>query len=168
MAMIRCYECGKEISDSAERCPHCGCVTSRGETKSQAKALLIQWAITAVAFIGGIALIVSGINGFSIIKLLIGISLVLGGIIDMIVIWCRAKEINDQTEEKSVTVINAEGKVIAEQSNHSSVDRKGTKVVNADGTVVYDNGREWQCPACNYRNPSTLIRCYNCGRRQPE
>jgi len=24
MALIHCYECGKEISDSATSCPHCG------------------------------------------------------------------------------------------------------------------------------------------------
>ncbi len=25
MAMIYCNECGKEISDKADKCPHCGC-----------------------------------------------------------------------------------------------------------------------------------------------
>ena len=25
MALIKCPECGKEISDKAEFCPHCGC-----------------------------------------------------------------------------------------------------------------------------------------------
>ena len=25
MAMIYCSECGKKISDKADRCPHCGC-----------------------------------------------------------------------------------------------------------------------------------------------
>lgn len=25
MAMIKCRECGKDISDQAEMCPHCGC-----------------------------------------------------------------------------------------------------------------------------------------------
>ena len=24
MALIKCYECGKKISDLAEFCPHCG------------------------------------------------------------------------------------------------------------------------------------------------
>ena len=24
MALIKCYECGKEISDTADKCPHCG------------------------------------------------------------------------------------------------------------------------------------------------
>ncbi len=25
MALMKCQECGKEISDKAEACPHCGC-----------------------------------------------------------------------------------------------------------------------------------------------
>ena len=25
MALINCHECGKEISDRAVACPHCGC-----------------------------------------------------------------------------------------------------------------------------------------------
>ena len=33
MALIICSECGKEISDKAEACPHCGCPVS-GEIKS--------------------------------------------------------------------------------------------------------------------------------------
>lgn len=30
MALIRCPECGKEISDSAQVCPNCGCKTELG------------------------------------------------------------------------------------------------------------------------------------------
>ena len=26
MALVKCPECGKEISDSALACPHCGCL----------------------------------------------------------------------------------------------------------------------------------------------
>ena len=27
MALIKCSECGKEISDTAKTCPHCGTIT---------------------------------------------------------------------------------------------------------------------------------------------
>ena len=32
MALIKCSECGREISDKASSCPHCGCpVTGKEE-----------------------------------------------------------------------------------------------------------------------------------------
>lgn len=52
MALINCTECGKEISDSAENCPHCGCKTSRGKTATQGKLLLIN----CIFIIGGLIL----------------------------------------------------------------------------------------------------------------
>jgi len=27
MGLIKCKECGKEISDKAQKCPHCGAIT---------------------------------------------------------------------------------------------------------------------------------------------
>lgn len=33
MALIKCSECGKEISSSAEACPNCGCKTPFGRDK---------------------------------------------------------------------------------------------------------------------------------------
>ena len=37
MAMINCPECGKEISDQAESCIHCGCPIKASETTSEEK-----------------------------------------------------------------------------------------------------------------------------------
>ncbi len=37
MALIKCSECNKEISDKASACPHCGCPISTVETLSQEK-----------------------------------------------------------------------------------------------------------------------------------
>jgi len=37
MALIECSECKKEISDKADKCPHCGAPTSRVEFKRQKK-----------------------------------------------------------------------------------------------------------------------------------
>jgi len=34
MALIKCSECGKEISDKAETCVHCGCPQEKQETES--------------------------------------------------------------------------------------------------------------------------------------
>lgn len=35
MALIKCVECGKEISDKSESCPHCGCPTIESITQQQ-------------------------------------------------------------------------------------------------------------------------------------
>ena len=33
MALIKCYECGAEISDAAKSCPHCGAPQPRPESQ---------------------------------------------------------------------------------------------------------------------------------------
>ena len=35
MALIKCYECEKEISDKAPACPHCGCPVASGRPASE-------------------------------------------------------------------------------------------------------------------------------------
>ena len=39
MALIKCYECGKKISDLAEFCPHCG---APNQTKEQEKTTYVS------------------------------------------------------------------------------------------------------------------------------
>ena len=41
MALIRCPECGKEISDSAQVCPNCGCKTELGNQNDIMKTSLL-------------------------------------------------------------------------------------------------------------------------------
>lgn len=38
MAMIKCRECGREISSEAERCPQCGCPTQKAMQKAQERS----------------------------------------------------------------------------------------------------------------------------------
>lgn len=47
MAMIKCKECGKKISDSADKCPHCGAVTDTG-----CSAVVWLFAIFAILVLG--------------------------------------------------------------------------------------------------------------------
>ena len=57
MALIKCKECGKEISDSAKRCPHCGFVYKKEKAKKEkSKAFKIIVPIISVisVFIVGI------------------------------------------------------------------------------------------------------------------
>lgn len=52
MAMIRCKECGKEISDQAVACPHCGRVHYSGNTVQQAndELYISGWVILLCIF----------------------------------------------------------------------------------------------------------------------
>lgn len=37
MALVKCDECGKEISDSAKKCPHCGIGTKEKDNSNSEK-----------------------------------------------------------------------------------------------------------------------------------
>lgn len=43
MALIKCIECGKEISDSAKRCPHCGCDAKKSVRAEREQQAQIAW-----------------------------------------------------------------------------------------------------------------------------
>lgn len=57
MAMTKCKECGKDISDTAKTCPHCGAstspildtVSSVGETAGSLGSLLLLIGIIIIA-----------------------------------------------------------------------------------------------------------------------
>ena len=52
MALIRCPECGKEISDSAQVCPNCGCKTELGNQNEIMKtSLLVDIGFTVLGII---------------------------------------------------------------------------------------------------------------------
>ena len=51
MTLIKCEECGKEISDKAATCPHCGAPTVKSEEKSKRNEGVIIFA--AVILISG-------------------------------------------------------------------------------------------------------------------
>ena len=43
MALIKCTECGKEISDKATACPHCGCPMTEISNKRTATNRRFRW-----------------------------------------------------------------------------------------------------------------------------
>ena len=47
MALIKCPECGKQISDKAEVCPHCGVEARKELAKIQEKRSIIISVILA-------------------------------------------------------------------------------------------------------------------------
>lgn len=62
MALIKCGECGKEFSDKANACPHCGCPISKEtntniDNKSAKKSIIVLGcvvvAIIVIVFVTG-------------------------------------------------------------------------------------------------------------------
>lgn len=45
MALIKCRECGRELSDKADCCPHCGCVYHMSKNTKQSKRVSINTII---------------------------------------------------------------------------------------------------------------------------
>lgn len=112
MALIKCTECGKEISDSAECCPNCGCRTKHGETVSQAKGMQKSYIVVAVLLIVGFVLFFPALFEMRdvdsyywtsglwvryddlvslVFKFLIGLGMIIGSFIDMKLIADKAQ-----------------------------------------------------------------------------
>ena len=68
MALIKCTECGNEISEKAEQCPHCGCplipLTKDGKKKDSPLSIVAAvLAFFSVApYIGYVAFILAVID----------------------------------------------------------------------------------------------------------
>lgn len=96
MALIKCPECGKEISDSAERCPNCGCTTKAGKTRAEQKGLGFSGLLAIGFLIVGMILIFTG-------HFLFGLPLVVGGVVGMVSANSQIKEFNAKQErEKAI------------------------------------------------------------------
>lgn len=57
MALIKCSECGKEMSDKATTCPHCGARHETGNAK------VIRIILGIIILIISLYFLLSGING---------------------------------------------------------------------------------------------------------
>jgi uncharacterized membrane protein YvbJ len=84
MALIKCGDCGTEVSDKARQCPKCACpISTKGsEEKTQvieqtSKRLKMQLLIgVAILFLGFISLF-SGSSSGAIIFLIIGVIIII-------------------------------------------------------------------------------------------
>lgn len=54
MALISCHECGKEISNSAEKCPHCGAPPKKGTS-------IVKIAFLSIAMFTMLSMLLSSI-----------------------------------------------------------------------------------------------------------
>lgn len=72
MALIKCRQCGHDMSDKAECCPKCGClVTSKGDNSNlqspQKETEVVTWKAW-LALIGGIFLVIGSIWAYFILE----------------------------------------------------------------------------------------------------
>ena len=64
MALIKCAECGKEISTTAESCPYCGYRTAHGRSVTKSKAMIVLWVVCAAVIVAGFVLILGNLSSF--------------------------------------------------------------------------------------------------------
>ena len=51
MALINCPECGRQVSDKAAVCPHCGVTIAAKPRKSNRAPIIITAAVIALAIV---------------------------------------------------------------------------------------------------------------------
>lgn len=168
MALIKCKECGKEISGTAESCPHCGYRTAHGRSVTEAKSLLAQWVICVALIVVGLIMVFGNIgtlaeylnkweyvnewSGISFIeylddkgessvlwKVIFGISFLIGGIIDLVIIKTKTDSLG---------------------GNGFDAERREMVYTNA----AKEEGLEfWECASCGQHNLEHVGTCQNCG-----
>lgn len=99
MALIKCAECGKEISDSAERCPNCGCTTRAGNDKAELKGLGIGGLIGIILLVLGLIVLFKG-------YIFAGIGMTVGGIVDMVSASNKIKQFDEQKAARDRAMAN--------------------------------------------------------------
>ncbi|MEQ2518766.1 MULTISPECIES: hypothetical protein [Bacteroides] len=72
MALVKCRQCGHDMSDKAECCPKCGCpVTPKGDNSDlqspQKETEVVVWKAW-LALIGGIFLVIGSIWAYFILE----------------------------------------------------------------------------------------------------
>ena len=114
MAIIKCKECGKDISTTADCCPHCGYRTEHGRSVSEAKGYLVWGIIAMVLLFVGFILVFSNLGEFidradnldrykyfsdegkSCVKqFFIGLILIISALVDAFVIRYKMNEMRD-------------------------------------------------------------------------
>ena len=83
MALIKCTECGTEVSDKADKCPKCACpISTANKEKVQVieqtdKKLKMQMLISVSVLIIGVMTLILGKGSIGGVLILIGIILII-------------------------------------------------------------------------------------------
>ena len=171
MALVKCPECEREISDKAMSCPGCGYVVRQAEekqyvlsvpTKAYASSYgnVLRFCAWCVWILGGIYAILMSLkmnsygvaNGFDFITFMVtGVAVVLGGI----AIKCFAEFFDDvciirQTLQGMRLVVKDERKTTLSSASTGS---------SYTGSV----SDFWRCKSCGEKVTKTSISCPYCG-----
>ena len=176
MALIRCKECGKEISGTAERCPHCGYQTARGRLTAQNKGMailaLVQMAEVAIGFyllISNMETFLELLENWSRIhkyasdyhffeylsdkeqmgvffKVLIACCILIGGTIGNYVSLLKLRKESEVTQQEERTTMQA-------YNNWKEMELRGQDVEQKDGMV--------KCQKCGKIQPRSAM-CASC------
>lgn len=191
MALINCKECGKEISDKANKCPHCGFdITKEKHTKATSKGCgYMFFGIAAVIFISVVVGSFSESDNSNIDQITV---------LDTSVLSIEDKALDSIAYQKQLDSINKSDEIAqAEfkktkagkiQSKHpewskDDCERLANKQVwigmdydmllylrgkpNTVNTSNYGNGNEYQCCwedydiSCFYMKSDNIIYSYN-------
>ena len=117
MALIKCGECGREISTTAENCPYCGSKTSHGKNLAEARGCLVGWVFAVIALMVGVFLMAANLATYTdCVEYLdyyeyfsdtekgamqafgIGLLLAIAGFIDMCCLGYKAWQLKNQDE----------------------------------------------------------------------
>lgn len=83
MAMIKCRECGNEISEYAEKCPNCGVKTRYGKTEEEKK-------LNGKMLLVYLLVVIIGVYLLSQRNIPLGVGLIAGGITGIVLAMCNA------------------------------------------------------------------------------
>ena len=181
MALIRCIECNKEISDSAETCPHCGMKTNHGQKVAQDKKLAISVLFAFGFFILGMVLFISGSSfikeytssywgeylweeGYwtedseavmAVIKQVAGAGMFIGGLIDIWITAYKFKNSSSPVTNSSSTPF----KTISTAKNFTNSGSNGNYPTNQNAS---SNG--WTC-TCGKTHQAFVSSC-SCGKNK--
>ena len=96
MALIKCPECGRDVSDKAKTCPNCGCPTNRFQNEKEFPTLIsylffaffvvsmiflhIGWIINSVLLVATFAFSILSLRSKEKLCILSAIPLIVSGI----------------------------------------------------------------------------------------
>ncbi len=185
MALIKCTECGKEISDSAVSCPHCGYETPHARKMEEEKivmrtSLVVQLICIALEVVGAI-LFFSWLfsNDSTDTKCVIGILLFVIGFGGSILYKKFLDRINANSASYATFSprIEESDKISKNVSPVSKSSKRSCpycgniltssrcEMCGKDIPVEYTDDGCWLCPNCARKNLSTRTSCWNCNHQ---